>query len=181
MIMYNDFDRVLVSNAEIKERIEQLAARLREDYAGKVPLFVCILKGSVFFYADLLRALRMPVELDFMSISSYGNATRSSGEVRMVKDLDRSIEGKDVIIVEDIVDSGNTLSYLKQLLLSRGPASVRIVTLLDKPERRVTDVEVEYSCFRIPDEFVVGYGLDYAEKYRNTDDIYVLKREVFEQ
>ena len=179
--MYNDFDKVLVSKEEIHAAIERVAERLRADYAGKTPLFVCILKGSVFFYADLLRALRMPVELDFMSISSYGNATRSSGEVRMVKDLDHSLEGKDVIIVEDIVDSGNTLAYLKQLLLSRGPASVRIVTLLDKPERRVTDVVVEYPCIKIPDEFVVGYGLDYAEKYRNTDDIYVLKREVFEK
>ena len=179
--MYNDFERVLVSKEEIREAVEKLAEQIRTDYEGKTPLLVCILKGSIFFYADLLRALRIPVELDFMSISSYGNAARSSGEVRMVKDLDHSIEGKDVIIVEDIVDSGNTLSYLKQLLLSRGPASVRIATLLDKPDRRVTDVEVEYSCIRIPDEFVVGYGLDYAEKYRNTDDIYILKREIFEK
>ncbi len=179
--MYNDFERVLVSKEEIREAVEKLAEQIRTDYEGKTPLLVCILKGSIFFYADLLRALRIPVELDFMSISSYGNAARSSGEVRMVKDLDHSIEGKDVIIVEDIVDSGNTLSYLKQLLLSRGPASVRIATLLDKPDRRVTDVEVEYSCIRIPDEFVVGYGLDYAEKYRNTDDIYILKREKFEK
>ncbi len=177
--MHPDFERVLVSEEEIRQAVAQVAADISRDYAGKTPLFVCILKGSVFFYADLLRALTIPAELDFMSISSYGNSTRTSGEVKMIKDLDHSIEGKDVIIVEDIVDSGNTLSYLKALLLSRKPSSVKICTLLDKPERRVTDVVADYSGLRIPDEFVVGYGLDYAERYRNEKEIYILRREVY--
>ena len=179
--MNKDFEKVLITKEEIDAAIKKMAAQLDRDYSGKNPLFICILKGSVFFYADLLRALTIPAELDFMSISSYGNSTRTSGEVKMVKDLDHSIEGKDVIIVEDIVDSGNTLSYLKALLTSRNPASVKICTLLDKPERRVTDVKADYSCFCIPDEFVVGYGLDYAEKYRNFNGIYVLSRSVYEK
>ncbi len=177
--MHSDFERVLISESEIQTAVRRVADEISKDYMGKTPLFVCILKGSVFFYADLLRALSIPAELDFMSISSYGNATRTSGEVKMIKDLDHSIEGKDVIIVEDIVDSGNTLSYLKTLLLSRNPSSVKICTLLDKPERRVTDIVADYSGIRIPDEFVVGYGLDYAERYRNEKEIYILKREVY--
>jgi hypoxanthine phosphoribosyltransferase len=178
--MHEDFEKVLISKEEIAADIARVAAELSRDYEGKNPLFVCILKGSVFFFADLLRAVTIPAEIDFMSISSYGNAARSSGEVKMVKDLDRSIEGRHVIVVEDILDSGNTLSYLTSLLRSRNPASVEICTLLDKPERRQTEVYAKYKGRNIPDEFVVGYGLDYAEKYRNTSDIYVLKRSVYE-
>ncbi len=177
--MKPDFLKVLLSEEELSAAVQRVADEISADYAGKTPLFICILKGSVFFYADLLRALSIPAELDFMSISSYGNAARTSGEVKMIKDLDHSIEGKDVIIVEDIVDSGNTLSYLSSLLRSRKPASLRICTLLDKPERRESDVVTDYCGFRIPDEFVVGYGLDYAERYRNEKAIYILKKEVY--
>lgn len=179
--MKNDFEKILISEEELRSAVKKMADRISADYAGKTPLFICILKGSVFFYVDLLKELSIPAELDFMSISSYGNSTRTSGEVKMIKDLDHSIAGKDVIIVEDIIDSGNTLSYLRDLLLSRKPASLRICTLLDKPERRKTDVTADYSCFCIPDEFVVGYGLDYAERYRNEPAIYVLKPEVYEK
>ena len=179
--MKNDFAKILISEEELRSAVKKMADRISADYVGKTPLFICILKGSVFFYVDLLKELSIPAELDFMSISSYGNSTRTSGEVKMIKDLDHSIAGKDVIIVEDIIDSGNTLSYLRDLLFSRKPASLRICTLLDKPERRQTDVTADYSCFCIPDEFVVGYGLDYAERYRNEPAIYVLKPEVYEK
>ncbi len=178
--MNEAFEKVLVSEEQIREAVTRIAAELSRDYEGKNPLFVCILKGSVFFFADLLRALSIPAEIDFMSISSYGNSTRTSGEVKMQKDLDRSIEGRHVVIVEDILDSGNTLSYLTTLLRSRNPASVELCTLLDKPERRKTDVQAKYKGFNIPDEFVVGYGLDYAEKYRNVSEVYVLKRSMYE-
>ncbi len=178
--MNEAFEKVLVSKEEIAADVARIAAEISRDYEGKNPLFVCILKGSVFFFADLLRALTIPAEIDFMSISSYGNSTRTSGEVKMVKDLDRSIEGRHVIVVEDILDSGNTLSYLTALLRSRGPASVEVCTLLDKPERRQTSVQAKYKGRDIPDEFVVGYGLDYAEQYRNTHDVYVLSRSVYE-
>lgn len=179
--MYRDLKKILITKEEIDARIKELAAELDKDYAGKRPLMVAILKGSIMFYADLLRAMTIPLELDFMAISSYGNKTKSSGEVRMIKDLDRSIEGKHLIIVEDIVDSGYTLSYLKRMLYSRHPESVKICTLLDKFECREVPLEPDYKGFDIGNEFVVGYGLDYAEKYRNLPEIGILKEEIYEK
>ena len=178
--MYRDLKKILISKEEIDKRIKELAAELDRDYQGKRPLMVAILKGSIMFYADLLRAMTIPLELDFMAISSYGNKTKSSGEVRMIKDLDRSIEGRHIIIVEEIVDSGYTLSYLKRMLYSRHPESVKICTLLDKFECREVPLEPDYKGFDIGNEFVVGYGLDYAEKYRNLPEIGILKEEVYE-
>ena len=172
--MHKDFDRVLLTHEQIENRITEMAAEIGRDYADKNPLFIGILKGSVFFFADLLRHLSMPGEIDFMSVSRYGMGSESSGTVRMLKDVDRPITGRHVVIVEDIVDSGTTLAYLHEMLLSRGPASVRICTLLDKPDRRKTPVDIAYCGFTIPDEFIVGYGIDYAEKYRLYPDIYVL-------
>lgn len=176
-----EFEGVLISREQIAARITELAAALDRDYAGKNPLFLCILKGSVFFFTDLLKELHIPAEIDFMAVSSYGEASKSSGYVKMVKDLDRPITDRHVVIVEDMVDSGNTLSYLRDLLLTRDPASLRICTLMDKPERRVADVTVDYVGFEVPDEFVVGYGLDYAERYRCLPEIYILSRSVYEQ
>lgn len=179
--MHPDLESIMLSQETIGARVQELAARLDADYAGKTPLMVCILKGSVFFYTDLLRAMKEPVELDFMSISSYGASANTSGEVRLLKDLGCKIEGRDVVIVEDIVDSGYTLSYLKRLLHSRGPASVRICALLDKVSRRVVPLDVDYKGFDCADEFVVGYGLDYAERYRTLPYIGILKRSVYEK
>lgn len=178
--MKTDFERILISKEEIQSRVKELAQQLDHDYAGKKPLFICILKGSIMFYTDLLRALTIDCAMDFMSISSYRNQT-TSGEVKMIKDLDDPIVGKDVIIVEDIIDSGKTLSYLKRLLASRSPNSVKIVTMLDKPERRVVELQPDYTGFVIEDEFVVGYGLDYAQDYRHYPDIYILSRSVYEK
>ena len=177
----NEFDKVLISRKQINARITELAAALDRDYAGKNPLFLCILKGSVFFFTDLLKELHIPAEIDFMAVSSYGESSKPSGCVKMVKDLDRPITDRHVVIVEDMVDSGNTLAYLRDLLLTRDPASLRICTLMDKPERRVADISVDYVGFRVPDEFVVGYGLDYAERYRCLPEIYVLSRSVYEK
>lgn len=159
--------KVLISEEQVKERIGELAKQISKDYEGKSVHLICILKGSVFFSCDLARKITLPVTMDFMSVSSYGNETVSSGRVKIVKDLDESIQGKDVLIIEDIIDSGRTLAYLTELLASRAPSSLNICTLLDKPERRVTDVDVKYVGFEIPDEFVLGYGLDYQQKYRN--------------
>lgn len=172
--MLSEKTRVLLTQEEIREKVKQLAEAVSRDYIDKKPLLVCVLKGAVVFLADFMRSLSIPVEIDFMAVSSYGHSTTSSGVVRILKDLDSSIEHKDVIILEDIIDSGLTLSYLRENLLSRNPRSLKIVTLLDKPERRVTGIEPDYCGFRIPDEFVVGYGLDYNEKYRNLPDICVL-------
>lgn len=172
--MLSEKTRVLLTQEEIREKVKQLAEAVSRDYIDKKPLLVCVLKGAVVFLADFMRSLSIPVEIDFMAVSSYGHSTTSSGVVRILKDLDSSIEHKDVIILEDIIDSGLTLSYLRENLLSRNPRSLKIVTLLDKPERRVTDIEPDYCGFRIPDEFVVGYGLDYNEKYRNLPDICIL-------
>ena len=152
---------------EVDERIAEIAKKISDDYAGKEVHLICILKGSVFFMCELAKRITVPVTMDFMSVSSYGNDTKSSGVVRIVKDLDEPLDGKDVLVVEDIIDSGRTLSYLLEILSKRNPASLRLCTLLDKPDRRVTQVNVDYTCFNIPDEFVVGYGLDYAQKYRN--------------
>lgn len=177
--LYKDLDRVLVTKEEIHKAVAELGKKITEDFKGKDPVFIGILKGAVVFYADLMREIDLPLRTDFMAVSSYGNATKSSGVVRVLKDLDRDITGKDVLIVEDIVDSGVTLSYLKQLLLGRGAASISIVTLLDKPARRRVDLKADYFCFEIPDEFVVGYGLDYDELYRNLPDIGVLSPRIY--
>lgn len=174
-------ERVLVSTEEIKEVTKRLAARINEDLNGEELLVIVILKGSMVFAADLIRELTMPVNLDFMRVSSYGSSTASSGFIQIKQDLSQDISGKNVLIVEDIIDSGNTLFKLKELLKERNPKTIRICTLLDKPSRRVTDVEVEYDGINIPDEFVVGYGLDYNEAFRNLPYVAVLKREVYEK
>ena len=167
--------RVLISEQDVDARIQELGKKISEDYAGKQVHLICILKGSVFFMCELAKRITVPVSLDFMSVSSYGNGTESSGRVKIAKDLDESLEGKDVIIIEDIIDSGRTLSYLMDILEKRNPSSMKLCTLLDKPDRRVKDVKVEYVGFEIPDLFVVGYGLDYAQKYRNLPYIGVVE------
>lgn len=159
--------RVLLTEKEVDARIQAIGEQISKDYAGKQVHLICVLKGGSFFMCELAKRITVPVSLDFMSVSSYGGDTKSSGVVKIVKDLDESIKGKDVIVVEDIVDSGKTLSYLLELLEQRGPKSLSLCTLLDKPERRVIDVNVDYTGFEIPDEFVVGYGLDYDQRYRN--------------
>ncbi len=159
--------RVLLSEEEVDKRIQEIGEQISKDYAGKQVHLVCVLKGGSFFMCELAKRITVPVSLDFMSVSSYGSDTKSSGVVKIVKDLDESLADKDVIVVEDIVDSGRTLSYLLEMLRDRKPASLRLCTLLDKPDRRVIDVDVDYTGFQIPDEFVVGYGLDYDQRYRN--------------
>lgn len=159
--------KVLISETEVDEKIEALGKQISKDYEGRQVHLICVLKGGAFFMCELAKRITTPVSLDFMSVSSYGDGTSSSGVVRIAKDLDESIEGKDVLIVEDIIDSGRTLYYLMDVLRQRHPNSLRLCTLLDKPERREKDVKVDYVGFEIPDEFVVGYGLDYAQKYRN--------------
>ncbi|MCI7182152.1 MAG: hypoxanthine phosphoribosyltransferase [Lachnospiraceae bacterium] len=167
--------RVLVPEEEVDAKIAELGEKISEDYAGKQVHLICILKGGVFFMCELAKRITVPVSMDFMCVSSYGDDTSSSGIVRIAKDLDESIQGKDVLIVEDIIDSGRTLYYLMDVLEKRNPNSIRLCTLLDKPERRVKDVKVDYVGFDIPDEFVVGYGLDYAQKYRNLPYIGVVE------
>ena len=176
----NDIQEVLFSEAQLKARVAEIARQIEQDYEGKEIMLISVLRGSFIFMADLCRAIRLPCTLDFMSVSSYGKSTTSSGQVQITKDLSEDISGLHVIVVEDILDSGNTLSYLLKILENRHPASIRLCTLLDKPERRVKPVEVHYTGFSIPDAFVVGYGLDYAEKYRNLPYIGVLKHEVYE-
>jgi len=174
-----DVARVLLDAGDIQERVAALAAAVSRDYRGRDLLLVAVLKGAVMFIADLLRYLEVPAAVDFMAISSYGRSTRSSGVVRIIKDLNESIEGRDVLIVEDIIDTGLTLRYLFELLKDRHPRSIRICTLLDKQERRKAEVPVHYRGFSIPNEFVVGYGLDYGERYRNLPFIGVLRPEVY--
>lgn len=170
--------RELISEEDVEKRIREIASQISKDYAGKELHMICVLKGGVFFMCELAKRITVPVSLDFMSVSSYGDDTKSSGVVRIVKDLDQPLEGKEVLIVEDIIDSGRTLSYLIEVLKGRNPHSVHLCTLLDKPERRVKkDVKVDYCCFEIPDDFVVGYGLDYAQKYRNLPYIGVVEFE----
>lgn len=166
---------MLISQEDVENQIQELANRISRDYAGKELHIICILKGSIFFTCELAKRMTIPVTFDFMSVSSYGNEQKSSGIVKIIKDLDHSIEDRDVLIIEDIIDSGNTLYYLKGILEKRKPASIAIATLLDKPDRRETDVFVDYVGFQIPDEFVVGYGLDYAQKYRNLPYIGVIE------
>lgn len=165
---------VLISSAEIQKRLNELAEKINEDYAGKEIYMVCILKGGVVFMVDLAKKLNMPVTMNFMDVSSYGAGTESSGHIKILLDLNESIEGKDVLIIEDIVDTGLTLSHLMPMLHTRRPESIKICTLLDKPGRRVKGVEVEYTGFTIPNDFVVGYGLDYDQRYRNLDYIGIL-------
>lgn len=170
---------VLFSEEQLERRVREIAAEIERDYAGKEIMLISVLRGSFVFMADLCRRIDLPCTLDFMSVSSYGNSTTSSGQVQITRDLSSDITGKHIIVVEDILDSGNTLSYLLKLLEQRNPASIRLCTLLNKPERRVKHVEVHYSGFEIPDAFVVGYGLDYAEQYRNLPYIGILKPEVY--
>ncbi|MFY9500479.1 MAG: hypoxanthine phosphoribosyltransferase [bacterium] len=177
--MLAEIKEILIDQEQLQQRIQELGAEISRDYQGKELHLICVLKGAVLFLADLARNLTVPVSFDFMAVSSYGASTETSGVVRILKDLEESIEGKDVLIVEDIIDSGLTLHYLYQNLHSRKPASLEICTLLDKPDRRRVDVPVKYCGFSIPDRFVVGYGLDFAEKYRNLPYIGVLKNEVY--
>ena len=177
--MHQDIHHILVSEEKIQERINELGNQIKADYDGKEPIFVGVLRGCFMFMADLMRACDLQCTVDFMVVSSYGAGTTSTGVVKIVKDLSDNIEGKDVIIVEDILDSGNTLSYLKRYIGARAPKSIRIVTLLDKPDRRTADVQADYIGFTVPDEFVVGYGLDYDQRYRSLPYIGVLKPEVY--
>ena len=179
--MNSDVERIYLSEEQIQEQVKKAAEMLDEKFAGKYPLAVSVLKGSVMFFCDLLRAMKTPVQMDFMTISSYGSSTQSSGVPKIVMDLAVPVEGRDVILVEDIVDSGNTLKRLKELFVGRGAKSFTIVTLLDKPARRQVDIKADYSCFEVEDEFLVGYGLDYAQNYRTLPYIGILKREVYEK
>ena len=178
-MLEKDIQEILFSEEQLKARVKEIAHQIEADYQGKEILLICILRGSFVFIADLCREIHLPCTVDFMAVSSYGKGSASSGRVQIVKDLAEDIAGRHVIVVEDILDSGNTLSYLLNLLEQRNPASVRLVALLDKPDRRVKPVELHYSGFTIPDAFVVGYGLDYAEKYRNLPYIGILKPEVY--
>lgn len=177
--MEEDIDHVLITEEQLDAKVRELGSRLAEDYAGKLPILIGALNGATLFMSDLVRACRIPLSIDFIAVSSYGSGTRSSGVVRILKDLDRNIEGRHVLIVEDIVDTGLTLSYLIESLSARQPASIRICALLDKAERRVANVPLDYTGFQIPDEFVVGYGLDYDDLYRNLPYIGVLKQELY--
>lgn len=167
--------KVLVPEEDVAKRIKELGEQISKDYAGKQVHLICVLKGGVFFMCELAKRITVPVSMDFMSVSSYGDGTKSSGVVKIAKDLDETLEGKDVLIVEDIIDSGRTLYYLMDILAKRNPKSMKLCTLLDKPERRVKDVKVDYVGFNIPDEFVVGYGLDYAQRYSNLPFIGVVE------
>lgn len=169
--------KVLLTEEEVDKKIQELGDKISKDYAGKSIHLVCVLKGGSFFMCELAKRITVPVSIDFMSVSSYGGDTKSSGVVKIVKDLDESLAGKDVLVVEDIIDSGRTLSYLLEMLRDRKPASLKLCTLLDKPERRVVDVNIDYTAFEVPDEFVVGYGLDYDQLYRNLPYIGVVEFE----
>lgn len=180
--MLNDIEKVLLSEDELKRIVEDLGAKITEDYKGKKLVVVSVLKGSVVFMADLMRAIKIPCSIDFMAVSSYGSGTKTSGVVKIIKDLDSEVVcGSDLLIVEDILDSGVTLEYLMKVLSARNPNSIRICTLLDKPERRKANIKADYSGAQIPDAFVVGYGLDYDEKYRNLPFVGILKPEVYEK
>ena len=179
--MRDDIKEVYFTEEQLRDKVRELGARITEDYRGKNPLIVSVLKGSVVFMADLMRAISVPASIDFMSVTSYGKGVKTSGVVRIIKDLDEELDGRDILIVEDILDSGMTLSYLKEHIMAKGARSIRIATLLDKPERRRVDIHPDYSCFSVPDEFVVGYGLDYAEKYRNLPYVGILKPCVYEK
>ena len=176
----DDIEQVLISEKDIQKAVKKLGKMISADYEGKNLMLVAVLKGSVIFMADLMRAITIPISIDFMSVSSYGSGVKTSGVVKIIKDLDHDLSGYDVLIVEDILDSGLTLSYLKKILSQRNVNSIRIATLFDKPERRQVDIKADYICFEVPDKFIVGYGLDYDQKYRNLPYIGVLKREIYE-
>ncbi|MDD2211656.1 MAG: hypoxanthine phosphoribosyltransferase [Clostridia bacterium] len=178
--MHQHLDKILLSEEQLQSKVRELGARISSDYQDKNLVVLGILKGAVVFLADLIREIKVPLELDFMAVSSYGMSTHASGVVRILKDLERDIVGKDVLIIEDIVDTGLTLSYLKENLRARNPASLKICTLLDKPDRRKVPILPDYKGYNIPDEFVVGYGLDYGERYRNLPYIGVLKPEYYQ-
>ena len=177
--MQNDILEVLISEEDIKNKVAELGAKLSAEYSGRNPLVICVLKGAFIFMADLVKKITVPLEIDFMAVSSYGASTKSSGVVKIIKDLDVSVEGRDVLIVEDIIDSGLTLSYLIELLNNRNAKSTCVVTLFDKPVGRTVDLQADYTGFILPDAFVVGYGLDYAEEYRNLPYVGVLKPEIY--
>ncbi|QEH69005.1 hypoxanthine phosphoribosyltransferase [Cellulosilyticum sp. ST5] len=179
--MRADIEEILYSEEALNARLTELGEQITNDYAGKPLTVISILKGSNIFTSDLVRKINLPLKMDFMAVSSYGNATESTGVVRIIKDLDGSVEGENLLIVEDIVDSGLTLKYLKEILLTRNPASVKICTLLDKPARRKESVNIDYLGFEVPDGFIVGYGIDYAERYRNLPYVGILKRSVYEK
>ena len=179
MSQRDDILKVLLSEEQLKEKCAEMGAQITKDYAGKNLLLVTVLKGAVVYMADLMRCIDLPCAIDFMVVSSYGSGTKTTGVVKIVKDLDQDLSGKDILIVEDILDSGMTISYLKGLLQSRNPASIRIATLLDKPSRRKVDLKADYVGFEVPDEFVVGYGLDFDEEYRNLPFVGVLKPHVY--
>ncbi len=178
-MMDADVEEVLLSGEEVQARVAELGAQLAADYEGREPVLVSVLKGSIIFLADLVRAMPIPLSIDLMEVSSYGTSTESSGQVRILKDLSTSIEGREVLVVEDIIDTGLTLNYLLRYLHEKGPASIRICCLLDKPARRLAPIEIDYRGFTIPDRFVIGYGLDYGERYRNLPYIGVLRPSVY--
>ncbi len=177
--IHEDVEEVLLSGDQIAARVAELGTQLAADYAGRTPVLVSVLKGSIVFLADLIRAMDVPLNVDLMEVSSYGSATESSGQVRILKDLSSSIEGRDVVVVEDIIDTGLTLNYLLRYLAERHPASVRVCCLLDKPARRLAEIEIDYRGFSIPDRFVIGYGLDYDERYRNLPYVGVLRPSIY--
>jgi hypoxanthine phosphoribosyltransferase len=177
--MHDDVGEVLISHQQIRDRTAELGRLIAEDYRGKEPLLICILKGGLMFLADLMREIDLPLEIDFIAVSSYGDSTESSGVVRILMDLERNIRGRHVLIVEDIIDTGRTLSYIIENLRTRGPASIKVCTLLDKPARRELEIPIDYVGFTIPDRFVIGYGLDYGEIYRNLPFVGVLKPELY--
>jgi hypoxanthine phosphoribosyltransferase len=177
--LYNDIQEVLYTEEQIQNKIKELGEIISRDYEGRNPLIICVLKGAFIFMADLVKRITVPAEIDFMAVSSYGASTKSSGVVKIIKDLDISVEGRNVLIVEDIIDSGLTLSYLIDVLERRNAQSISVVALFDKPARRTVDLEPDYKGYTLPDEFVVGYGLDYAEKYRNLPFIGILKPEIY--
>lgn len=177
--MYSDIQEILYSEEQIQDKIKELGERISSDYEGRNPLVICVLKGAFIFMADLVKRITVPLELDFMAVSSYGQSTKSSGVVKIIKDLDVPVEGRHIIIVEDIIDSGLTLSYLIDVLERRNALSISVVALFNKPARRTVELEPDYAGYVLPDEFVVGYGLDYAEKYRNLPFIGILKPEIY--
>lgn len=179
--MHKDIKEILIDETTLKQRIKELGEEITKDYHDKNPLIICVLKGAVMFMADMVQVVDCYLEMDFMATSSYGASTKSSGEVRILKDLDKSVEGRHVLIVEDIVDSGLTLSYIIRLLKDRQAESIKVCTLLEKPARRIAKVDMDYVGFAVPDAFVVGYGLDYAEQYRNLPYIGVLKEEIYKE
>lgn len=177
--MHQDLQKILINSEQIEKRVKELGEEITRDYKGESVLMVAILRGAVVFFADLVKSVDLDVRFDFMVVSSYGSSSTSSGEVRIVKDISQPIEGMNVILVEDIIDTGNTLKNLRKMLLTRNPKSLKIASLLDKPSRRKVEIEGDYVGFEVPNEFVVGYGLDYAEKYRNLPEIGVLKPEIY--